>query len=83
MAEDTKLTIIGHLGELRGRLVKSAIAVVITTGISFYFARYIFELFKSRLEGQDFIFIEVTEMLSDSDVDVVFDSHDNPGQEAD
>jgi sec-independent protein translocase protein TatC len=44
-------TILGHLTELRDRLTRSVIAVVITTGLSFIFARHIFDLltFKSAL----------------------------------
>jgi sec-independent protein translocase protein TatC len=39
MAEERKLTIIEHLEELRDRLIKSIIALTITTLISFVFAK--------------------------------------------
>jgi len=39
MAEEGQLTIIEHLEELRGRLMKSAIALAVTTLLSFAFAK--------------------------------------------
>ncbi len=39
-----KISIIGHLDELRKRLVLSLIALVISFGICFYFSEYIFKL---------------------------------------
>ena len=39
MAEKRQLTIIEHLEELRGRLIKSAIALAVTTLLSFAFAK--------------------------------------------
>ncbi|MFC1924859.1 twin-arginine translocase subunit TatC, partial [Chloroflexota bacterium] len=59
--KNKELTFKGHLDELRSRLIKSVIAVVITTGISFAFARQIFDFFKSRAEDVEFIYIDVTE----------------------
>lgn len=52
-----------HLEELRHRLFKCAIAVVITTVASFCFTNYIFKLLASRAEGIQLIYIELTEML--------------------
>lgn len=60
---DKKLTIVGHLEELRSRLIKSLIAVAVATAICFIFAKQIFEILKSRATGIDFIYIEVTELL--------------------
>jgi sec-independent protein translocase protein TatC len=57
------LTLRGHLQELRQRLIKSLIAIVITSIISFVFARQIFEFFTSRAKDVDFVYIEVTEMI--------------------
>src|SRR5204862_7859213 len=37
-ARDKELSLVQHLGELRDRLVWAAVALVITTGIAFYFA---------------------------------------------
>lgn len=44
MAEERQLTIIEHLEELRDRLIKSAIALTVTTVISFAFARKFLEI---------------------------------------
>jgi len=41
---DKELSLIQHLGELRDRLVVAAIAIVITTGIAFYFGTPIIRL---------------------------------------
>ncbi len=60
---DAPLPFKAHLEELRGRLVKSTIAVVITTIISFIFAGRIFNLLESRAEGIKLIYIEMTEMI--------------------
>lgn len=63
MSEEKKLTIIGHLEELRKRLLRVLIAVGIATAISFFFVKYIFALLESRAEGINLIYIEMTEML--------------------
>jgi sec-independent protein translocase protein TatC len=44
MAENRQFTIIQHLEELRDRLIKSAIAVTVTTLLSFVFARQFLQL---------------------------------------
>lgn len=44
MAEKRQLTIIEHLEELRGRLMKSAIALTVTTLFSFIFAKQFLQL---------------------------------------
>lgn len=44
MTEEGKLTIIEHLEELRGRLMKSAIALTVTTLFSFIFAKQFLQL---------------------------------------
>lgn len=64
MAEDEKLPIMGHLRELRKRIVRIAIAVVITTAISFVFAEEFFDVLKSRADNIDLIYVEMTEMFS-------------------
>jgi len=58
-----KLTILGHLQELRRRLIKGIIAVLITTVISFIFANQIFDILIWPAEGIELVFIEMTEML--------------------
>ena len=63
MSDDRKLTILGHLLELRKRLIKSVIAVAIATLISFIFAKQIFYILIMPTGGIDLIFIEMTEMI--------------------
>jgi len=59
-----QMTFLGHLTELRQRLIRSLIALVITTIISAVFARHIFNfLTKPAPEEIKLIFIEMTEML--------------------
>jgi len=52
-----------HLGELRRRLIRCLIAVLITSMLSFIFARQIFNILIMPAEGIYLIFIEMTEMI--------------------
>ncbi len=63
MDNDKKMTLLGHLLELKARLIKSVIAVAITTTISFVFAKQIFAILIRPTGGIDLIYIEMTEML--------------------
>ena len=63
MSQEEKITLLGHLKELRQRLLKSAIVVLITTTISFFFAEKIFEILKMPAGDIDLIFINMTEGL--------------------
>ncbi len=63
MSDDEKMTFLGHLREFRRRLIKSVIAVLITTAISFVFARQIFDILILPAEGINLIYIEMTEMI--------------------
>ena len=69
MSDDKKSTVLGHLSELRHRLIKSVIAVLITTVISFVFAKQIFHILIRPIEpllvgGEvNLIYIEMTEMI--------------------
>ena len=63
MSDDKKLTVLGHLGELRSRLIKCVIAVAITSLISFIFAKQIFDILILPAGGIDLIYIEMTEMI--------------------
>jgi len=58
-----KLTVTGHLQELRQRLVKSVIVVIITTSISFFFAKQIFDILIRPAGDINLIFVEMTEMF--------------------
>lgn len=64
MTENNKISVLGHLQELRKRLIKSAIAVLITTGVSFFFAEDIFKILIMPTGGINLIYIEMTEMIS-------------------
>jgi len=64
MNSDTKMTMIGHLAEIRIRLLKSVIAVVLASVIAFVFADRIFEVLTLPLGTVDIVFIDMTEMLS-------------------
>lgn len=62
--DEKKLSILGHFGELRKRLIRSLIAVVITSIISFIFYQRILDILISPLpQDINLTFIEVTEML--------------------
>ncbi len=57
------LTVLGHLAELRGVLLKSVIALVITTIISFVFADRLFAILLRPAGGVKLIYTEMTEMI--------------------
>ncbi len=62
---DKQMTFISHLTELRQRLIKSLIALVITTIIAFIFARYIFDfLIDPAPDDISLIYIEMTGMIA-------------------
>ncbi len=63
-SNDRKLSILGHLHELRNRLVKSVIAVLVATIICFIFADQIFYILILPAAGIELIYIEMTEMIS-------------------
>ena len=63
--EDKRLTLLGHLEELRRRLVYSVIFLVITIGVSFVFAEQIFDFLISRVPPDvPLIYTEVAEKIS-------------------
>lgn len=61
---DKKLTLLGHINELRRCLIKCLIAIAITTVLSLVFARQIFHILILPADGIDLIYIEMTEMIS-------------------
>ncbi len=63
MSNDRKLSILGHLHEIRTRLIRSVIAIIITTIISFVFAKQIFDILLLPAKGINLIYIDMTEML--------------------
>lgn len=63
MSSGTKSSFFGHLAELRQRLIKGVIAVVVTTIISFVFFKPIFYYLILPAGNIDLIYIEMTEMI--------------------
>jgi sec-independent protein translocase protein TatC len=64
-SDDKQLTFTGHLVELRQRLIKSVLALLITTIISFVFARYIFDFLIAPAPNDiSLIYTEMLGMLS-------------------
>ncbi len=64
-SDEKKLSVLGHLGELRKRLIRSVIAVTATTILSFTFYKQIFDiLIAPAPPGIELQAIEMTEMLS-------------------
>ncbi len=63
MSKERKLSLLGHLEEIRKRLVWSALVIIATTTASFFFTNRIFEFFTSRAGDVEFVYIEVTEMV--------------------
>ena len=62
-SSEKKTTFFGHLTELRQRLIKGVIAVIITTIISFIFFRPIFYYLILPAGNIELIYIEMTEMI--------------------
>ncbi len=63
--KEKKITLLGHLQEIRQRLTYSVIALIITVGISFFFTDRIIEFLKSSVPpGVPIIAIEVTETFT-------------------
>ena len=63
MEEEKKLTVLSHLDEVRGRLFKSLIAVVICIIICFPLARYIYPILMTPLPGIELYYTEVTGLI--------------------
>ncbi len=63
MSADPKLTVLGHLGELRSRLIKCSIAVVIGIIAGFIFSKQIFDILLRPAGGVKFIYTDMTEMM--------------------
>ncbi len=65
MSDDTRLSILGHLKELRQRLIKVIIVLLVACVLSFIFADEIFHILTAQTEGIEgsLIFIEMTEMI--------------------
>ena len=53
----------GHLADLRSCLLRSVIALVIAIPISFFIARYIFDILMNPVPDLELVYTEVTEMV--------------------
>jgi sec-independent protein translocase protein TatC len=63
MSREKELSLSGHLRELRGRLLKSVIAVAVGIAVSFPFTPYVFNILKSRAQNIELIYTHVAEYL--------------------
>lgn len=63
MSNDKKLSVLRHLAELRQRLLRCVIAVLVTSVISFAFAKQIFHILTLPIAGHELVYIEMTEMI--------------------
>jgi sec-independent protein translocase protein TatC len=58
-----KLTLLGHFQELRKRLIRSVLALVITVTISFFFWKWFFYVLVYPAHGVTLIYTDMTEMI--------------------
>ncbi len=61
--DEKKLSVIGHLSELRKRLIRSIIVVALMSLLAFIFYEQIFNILIFPVKDIDLIYIELTEML--------------------
>jgi len=64
MSDEKKLTILGHLEELRRRLLRSAVVVGVTTTICFFFTDKVIQILIRPASGIELIYIRLTEMIA-------------------
>lgn len=62
-SEEKRLSMLGHIGELRKRLIRSLAVVVVAAIITFVFHQWIFEILIAPAQGIQLQAIEMTEML--------------------
>ena len=63
MSKNKELSILGHLNELKNRLLKSVAAIIVTSIIAFIFADQIFYVLTLPIQGTPLIYIDITEMI--------------------
>ncbi len=61
--KERKMPVQGHLGELRSRIIKCCVALVITTSIGLVFYQPIFEFLRRPAEDLGLIFTDLTEFI--------------------
>ena len=64
MSAPDKISILGHLNELRSRFIKSLIALVVGTGISAVFTFRVLEFLKSPAGDTPLVYIDPTEFIT-------------------
>jgi sec-independent protein translocase protein TatC len=63
MSDEKQLTFMGHLRELRSCLLRSVIALLVALPVSFFAAKYVFDILTKPVPGLHLIYTEITEML--------------------
>ena len=63
MGDQKRLPFLGHLAEIRSRLIKSVIVLIVTIIIAFVFSNQVFHYLTLPVQGNQLIFIDMTEML--------------------
>lgn len=63
MNDEARLTFMGHLGELRSRLLRIVIALLVALPIAFLIANKIFDVLMYPVPGLQLVYTEITEML--------------------
>jgi sec-independent protein translocase protein TatC len=63
MSDEKQLTFMGHLKELRSCLVRAVIAILVAIPISFFAAKYVFDILTRPVPETQLIYTEITEML--------------------
>lgn len=61
--EEKRLSMLGHIGELRKRLIRSVVVIVVAAIVTFVFHVRIFEILIAPAQGIELQAIEMTEML--------------------
>ena len=63
MKDEARLTFMGHLGELRSRLLRIVIALLVALPIAFLIANKIFDVLMYPVPRLQLVYTEITEML--------------------
>ena len=64
MGKQKEISVLGHLNELRRRLMLCVIVLFCTISVSFYLTKYVINIFKSRAPDTQLIYTRPTEMIA-------------------
>lgn len=64
MANESRMGILAHLEEIRRRMKWSLVAIIVTTSVSFAFAKYLFKILMLPAQGFKPVFTEMPEMFA-------------------